>query len=187
MSFNVVQKVDKVVPIVQGFLNYLKKAAPEASVRAEEHWAAYKPELKKCKTREEVARLMLSYFERTMKSIKDIDGKKFIRVKSVGTKKLRIALFTLGVNKNTVRDYVSQVFKIEGRPVEESSPNRQEKPREGKKPPKEPELGKPISVDELRKRVSGKPRMGRRLTKDMVAAGVFVIVILFLFVSKILG
>jgi len=183
---DILPKVEKVIPIVQGFLNYLKKAAPEASDKAEEHWAAYKPELKKCKTNEEVARLMLSYFERTMKSIKDIDGKKFVRVKSIGTKKLRIALFTLGVNKNTVRDYVSQIFKIEGQPVDELPPSKRKR-FERKTAPKE--YTSPIPGKIVKKKPAPRQRMivvRHRLTKDMVAAGIFSILLLALFVGKLL-
>ena len=184
---DILPKVEKVIPIVQGFLNYLKKAAPEASAKAEEHWSAYKPELKKCKTKEEVARLLLSYYERTMKSIKDIDGRKFVRVKSVGTKKLRIALFTLGVNKNTVRDYVSQIFKIEGRPVEETPPGK-EKRFERKAAPKGAPSPAPAKKV-IREKPAPRKRMvvvRHRLTGDMVAAGIFAILLLALFVGKLL-
>ena len=91
------------------------------------------------------------------------------------------------MHKNAIKDYVKHLHSVEGRPLERGIRMADEKPWETPdeiEPRKAPR--KPITVDELKKRLGGGTAV-RRLDPEMLAAGAFVVAALALFLVKLFG
>ncbi|MBR9679484.1 MAG: hypothetical protein GOU99_00340 [Candidatus Altiarchaeota archaeon] len=109
-------KIDKEVRL---FLSELRKLKPAKADQAEKNWEDYKPHIKKCENKQEMALMLMTFFKRTLKSAKSAEPKKFsqFRYKSVG--RLMNSLFALRINKNQVGDYVKHLHRIKAEAGEE--------------------------------------------------------------------
>jgi hypothetical protein len=186
-DFQIDGKVNNYVRI---FLTELKKVAPEKSAEAEANWETYRPELKKCRTKEEVGRLLLSFFERSLRSVKDsLDAKTFHALKYFAVGKCQNCLYELRVHKNSIKDYIKHLHSIEGASLERgirmADESKFEKPEEIE-PKSEQKLEskrRPISLDELKNRVTN---FGG-LRWEIIAGAALAVFTLFLFAASLLG
>jgi hypothetical protein len=182
-EFQIDGKVNNYVRI---FLTELKKACPDKSGEAESNWETYKPELKKCKTKEEAGMLLMSFFERSLKAVKDsIDAKTFHSLKYLAVGKFQNSLYELRVHKNAIKDYIKHLHSIEGASLERgirmADESQFEKPEEIE--PKTEPRRRPISLDELKSRVG---KFGGTRWEIIAGAGLAVFT-LVLFAARMLG
>ncbi len=148
----------------------------------------------KSQTRQEMARILLSFFERGLRYTKDrLDAKEFHRLKYDAVGNMQNCLFALGVNRNVMKDYTKHLHAIEGKPLERGIRMKEEKPWEtpdeveGKKQVKYDEYRRAITTDELRKRLGVKRKEeGWGVDWESVAAVGFAIAALLWFLSKLL-
>jgi hypothetical protein len=201
----------------EAFLGELKELAPGKYDRARANWADYLPELKKCQTREEVCRLLLSFFERSLRSVaKDLEAKEFHRLRYDTVGKLMKCMYAMHVNKNTIKDYIKHLHSTEGKPLERGIRMADEKPyetpdeigtregeprkgesRKGGAETREGEPGKgragpeageggrgePITLSELKARISGGERL--HFDRTTVAAALFALFVVALFLFRL--
>ncbi|MBR9689631.1 MAG: hypothetical protein GOV01_01895 [Candidatus Altiarchaeota archaeon] len=189
MDARLSQKIETKVEVqIRMFITDLKKEAPHKARDAEGHWNDYKPEILKCQSKNEVAQLILSFFERELRGVaNEIDAKTFHRLKYDTVGKLQNILFTLRIHKNAMKDYTKHLHSIKGKDLGRGIRMADEKPWET---PDEvdgnPEVRKPITTKELRKR-HGKPANFKAPTFELIAAGGFAIASLLLFLIKLFG
>ncbi len=184
MDPKLAQKVEtRVSAQVRLFLGELRAVAPEKAREAAKNWEDYKPELLKCESKEEVARLLVSFFERSLRAVRDIDAEDFHRLRYNTVGKMMKCMWALNVHKNTIKDYIKHLHSIEGKPLGRGirmADEGFERPREVVKPKK------PITVDELKRRL-GKREFRRELDSEILAAGAFAVAALTLFLVKLFG
>ena len=92
---NLNNKIDGKLSVnVKLFLHELKLMSPSKHERAQKDWESYKPELKKCQNKDEIARLLMSFFQRAVKSVKDeLDGKTFYKFRYTSVGKFQQCLY----------------------------------------------------------------------------------------------
>jgi len=166
---------------VSSFLVDIKKLAPHRVSEAEGHWKNYKPELEKCEGKDEIARLLLGFFERELKAVKDeVKAKEFHKLRYDTVGRLRNCLFALRVHKNSIKDYTKYLHAIKGKELERGIRMADEKPWET---PEEisgkPIVRQPITTKEFRKRhgsPKGKKSISYYMNKyELIAAGGFAV------------
>jgi hypothetical protein len=182
-DFQIDGKVNNYVRI---FLTELKKVAPEKSAEAEANWETYRPELKKCRTKEEVGRLLLSFFERSLRSVKDsLDAKTFHALKYFAVGKCQNCLYELRIHKNSIKDYIRHLHSIEGASLERGirmeDESKFEKPEEIE--PKTEQKRRPINLDELKNRIGN----FNGLRWEIIAGAGLAVFTLILFAVSMLG
>ena len=187
MSSRLAQKIEtRVSAQVRLFIGELRNLSLEKGQEAAKNWESYKPELLKSESKEVAGRLLTSFFERSLKSASgELEAKEFHRLKYDAVGKMMKCMWALGVHKNATKDYVKHLHAIEGKPLERGIRMADEKPWETpdeieRKPPR-----KPITVDELKKRLNGGET--KRLDPEIFAAGAFAVAALALFLLKLFG
>ncbi len=200
-------KINKEVSL---FLHELKQQSPLEYEIQIKNWEDYKPELKKCESKDEVARLLISFFVRPLKTIsKKLDGKTFhkLRYESVG--RVMQCMYALRIHKNSLKDYVKHIHKIQGEDVgrgirmadEKQFETPDEINRDISKMTGKPQKSKSshatensyvteepkrsITTKELKRRVGKKANYDNSFLETIAAAG-FAIGALLLFVIKLL-
>ncbi len=112
-------KIDgKVNQQINLFIQELKQLSSKEAEIAKKNWEDYKPELKKCKGKDEVTHLLISFFQRHIKAVKDsVDGKTFykFRYSSVGT--IMQCMYAINANKKLIKDYIRHIHAIQGQDV----------------------------------------------------------------------
>lgn len=187
MGSELAQKIEtRVSAQVRLFLGEVRKLSLERGQEAAKNWEDYKPELMKSESKEVAGRLVVSFFERTLRSVKDeLEAVDFHRLKYDTVGKMMKCTYALGVHKNATKDYVKHLHAIEGKPLERGIRMADEKPWETPDEVEKRAPRKPITVDELKKRITGD--VPRRFDAELFAAGAFAVAALTLFLVKLLG
>lgn len=186
MSSSLAQKVEtRISSQVRLFIGEVRKLSIERGKEATKNWEDYKPELMKSESKEVAGRLLTSFFERSLKSLKDdVEAKDFHKLKYDTVGKMMKCMWALGVHKNSIKDYVKHLHAIEGKPLERGIRMADERPWETPDEIEKKTPRKPITVEELKKRINGSGDV-RSFDKDMFAAGAFAIAALTLFLVKL--
>ncbi|MBR9680896.1 MAG: hypothetical protein GOU98_03680 [Candidatus Altiarchaeota archaeon] len=168
----------KVQSEITAFLTDFRKISPHKLSEAQRHWNDYKPELLKCESKDEAARLILAFFQRELKAIKDeTDAKVFHRFKYDTVGKLQKCLYALRVHKNALKDYTKYLHSIKGKELERGIRMADEKPWETPDEVEKVKVTNPINTKEMRKRhgSSKKQKLHTLPKSELLAAGGFAI------------
>ena len=166
----------KVQKEVNSFLADFRRIAPHKLSEAQGHWNDYKPELQKCESKDEMARLLLAFFERELRSIKDeADATAFHRFRYDTVGRLRTCLYALRIHKNALKDYTKYIHSIKGKELERGIRMADETPWETPDEVDEVKVVSPINTKEMRKRhgTSEKHESIGLPKSELIAAGGF--------------
>ena len=160
---------------VRQFLDDLAVLDQDRAAEARKNWEAYVPHLKKCGTKQELALMLMTFFKRSLKSVRSAEPKKFskFRYKAVG--RLMNCLYALRLNKNQVGDYIRHLHQIKAEAGEERY-DKEQFMREYR----ESEKKKKITLEQLRGRLKTEKKSAGFDIEKFAAAGAVVSSVLYI-------